>query len=291
MSIWANTSRYHSRSLLLGTVLALLLVCKFAVPVFAADWEVSSGAGCSDATGSPYYCHIQAAIDSASPGDTIKVRPGTYAENLLIAKHVKLVGAGSGSDAATNTVLQPPSGTVVTITGSGESDSNPLLLKSLRITPQGTVGINLGNTDLSAAETVNYLRLEDVQVVGSLNQASGEHERCLNLDLNKSVVHLSVVNSGFSQCDYGWYFGKHDGTTFTPNTAQYVTVSNSSFADNSYKGLYVEMLSDATFDSVAVTNNGQIANWSDRWNTGFELNLKGDTAGQRASTRIWSSAI
>ncbi|MFN8468053.1 MAG: cohesin domain-containing protein [Caldilineaceae bacterium] len=288
MSIWANTSRYHFRALLLGTALALLLVCMFAAPVFAADWEVSGGAGCSDATGSPYYCHIQAAIDSASPGDTIKVRPGTYAENLLITKHVKLVGAGSGTDAATNTVLQPPSGNVVTITGSGESDSNPLLLKSLRITPQGTVGINLGNTDLSAAETVSYLRLEDVQVVGSLNQANGEHERCLNLDLNKSVVHLSVVNSGFSQCDYGWYFGKQNGTTFTPNTAQYVTVSNSSFADNSYKGLYVEMLSDATFDSVAVTNNGQIANWSDRWNTGFEINLKGDTTGQ---ARIYQNLV
>ena len=288
MSTWANTPRVLPRTLLLGTTFALLLVCIFAMPAFAADWDVSGDAGCSDATGSPYYCHIQAAIDKSAPGDTIKVHPGTYAENLVIAKHIKLVGAGSGSDPASSTVLQPPSGIVVTITGSGESDSNPLLLKSLRIKPQGTVGINLGNTDLQAAQTMSYIRLEDVQVVGTLSQSHQENERGINLDLNKSVAHLAVVNSGFSQCDYGWYFAKHSGSTFTPSTAQYVTVGNSSFADNSYKGLYVEMLSDATFDSVVVTNNGQIVNWNDRWNAGFEINLKGDTAGQ---TRVYQNLV
>ncbi len=288
MCTWANTPRVLPRTLLFGTTFALLLVCMFTVPAFAADWEVSGGAGCSDATGSPYYCHIQVAIDKSAPGDTVKVHPGIYAENLVIAKHIKLMGTGSGSDPASSTVLQPPSGNVVTITGSGESDSNPLLLKSLRIKPQGTVGINLGSTDLQAAQTMSYIRLEDVQVVGTLSQSHKENERGINLDLNKSVAHLSVVNSGFSQCDYGWYFAKHSGSTFTPSTAQYVTVGNSSFADNSYKGLYVEMLSDAAFDSVVVTNNGQIANWNDRWNAGFEINLKGDTAGQ---TRVYQNLV
>ena len=288
MSTWANTPRYLPRTLLFATTFALLLICLFAVPAFAADWDVNGSGGCNDATGSPSFCHIQAAIDKSSPGDTIMVHPGTYAENLAITKQVKLVGAGSGSDGASSTVLQPATGIAVTIKASGVSDSNPLLLKGLRIKPQGTVGINLGITDLSTPQTVSFIRLEDVQVSGTPNQAHGEKERCLNLDLNKSVAHLTVVNSGFSQCDYGWYFVKHDGSTFTPSTAQYVTVSNSSFADNSYKGLYVEMLSDATFDSVAVTNNGQIANWDGRWNGGFELNLKGDTADK---TRVYQNLV
>ena len=230
---------------------------------------------------------IQPEIVNAVPGDTVLVDSGLYAENLVIDKQVKLVGDGSGSDPAANTVLRPATGNVVTITGAGVSDDNPLLLKSLRIEPQGTVGINLGNTDLSVPQTMSYLRLEDVQVVGTPNQAHLENERGVNLDLNKSVAHLSVVNSGFSQCDHGWYFTKNNGT-FTPNTAQYISVSNSSFVDNSYKGIYVEMLSDATFENVVVTNNGQIANWNGRWNAGIDVNLKGDDAGQ---TRIYQNLV
>ena len=80
MSTWANTPRYTPRALLFGTTLALLLVFVFSVPAFAADLIVNDDAGCSDATGSPSYCHIQAAIDAASPGATIKVYPGNYSE-------------------------------------------------------------------------------------------------------------------------------------------------------------------------------------------------------------------
>ena len=80
MSTWANTPRFLPRALFFGTALALLLVFVFSVPALAADLIVNDDAGCSDATGSPSYCHIQAAIDAASPGATIKVYPGNYSE-------------------------------------------------------------------------------------------------------------------------------------------------------------------------------------------------------------------
>ena len=40
---------------------------------------------------------IQVAIDSAEPGDLILVKPGTYRENLIMWKPVRLQGAGAGS--------------------------------------------------------------------------------------------------------------------------------------------------------------------------------------------------
>src|SRR6266849_1696205 len=46
---------------------------------------------------------IQSAVDFAAPGDTIKVLPGTFAEQVLIAKDLKLNGAGASA-----TMIQAP---------------------------------------------------------------------------------------------------------------------------------------------------------------------------------------
>src|SRR6516162_7574446 len=39
---------------------------------------------------------IQAAVNAANPGDTIKVAPGTYHETVLIQKTLNLLGAQAG---------------------------------------------------------------------------------------------------------------------------------------------------------------------------------------------------
>jgi hypothetical protein len=49
------------------------------------------------------YPTIQSAIDAASAGDTIKVLPGTYVEQLTISKSLTLVGSGARS-----TITQAP---------------------------------------------------------------------------------------------------------------------------------------------------------------------------------------
>ena len=49
------------------------------------------------------YSSIQAAINAATPGDTIIVAAGTYTEQILIQKELTLIGAGIG-----NTVVKAP---------------------------------------------------------------------------------------------------------------------------------------------------------------------------------------
>lgn len=60
-----------------------------AAPAGAATLCVGSGPGC--------FAGIQAAVDAAQDGDTIHIRPGTFAGGVTIDKSVTIVGAGSRS--------------------------------------------------------------------------------------------------------------------------------------------------------------------------------------------------
>ena len=56
------------------------------------------------ADGSGDYTTIQAAMDAAVEGTTIKVQPGTYVEALVLEKDIVIAGQGDGSEV----VIEPP---------------------------------------------------------------------------------------------------------------------------------------------------------------------------------------
>lgn len=75
------------------------------------------------------FASVQAAITAAASGETIFVCPGTYGR-ITIGKNVTLIGAGDGTDAGTNTILDGgDSGTVVSV-GNGAT----VRLEALRLT-------------------------------------------------------------------------------------------------------------------------------------------------------------
>ena len=94
--------------------LAAALVSSTA-PLPVADVYVDvSAANCATATGSAAdpVCSITAAIAIASPGDTIRIAPGTYIENVDLPFDLTLLGTGGADVTIVDGSL---SGTVITI--------------------------------------------------------------------------------------------------------------------------------------------------------------------------------
>ena len=96
-------------------LVAALLFSGNAVSAVHCVPDMSPG-GCTDS-----FATIQLAINaSAAAGDTVKVAPGTYAENLVVTKSILFVGARAGVDArgrvvgapspATESIIAPAAG-------------------------------------------------------------------------------------------------------------------------------------------------------------------------------------
>ncbi len=79
--------------LFLSTVAAGFAPIEEAAGIGPGDGETRDGTRIYvDPAGGGDYTTIQEAINAATPGDTIKVAPGTYLENLVIDKAVGLIG-------------------------------------------------------------------------------------------------------------------------------------------------------------------------------------------------------
>ena len=88
------------------------------------------------------FTTIQAAVDAASAGDKINVKAGTYAENVVVNKQLKIEGA----EASLASYLDPTQASIVDPVNNG-TDSSPAIAFDLQADGIEIEGFTIGEFD------------------------------------------------------------------------------------------------------------------------------------------------
>jgi hypothetical protein len=213
---------------------------------------------------------IRTALNAASAGDTVHIAAGNFSDTLILNKRLTLKGTVSGTTILTN--LYPlHTAPLITVSGSGASSAFPLTIKDLNLFPQDSVNDNgiMFNNGVS----VSYVNIDHVAFTGTSHTYPGL-ESGIYVDMDASVSNITINNCFFAQLAYGIVVNK--ASTSSSNFSN-VTISNSTFTNNSSKGIYFEKLSNAVINACAFTNNGDItraASWARDFCSALDINLK-----------------
>ena len=199
------------------------------------------------------YATIQAAIDAAKSGDTVKVGAGTFRERIVFKAGVRLAGAGvdattvsSGGDGECLHALKCASGTITGITFEHSSpnpanvidyvvwlEGSAVRMRDCRVRNSGSVGVQCDGGDTSV--------VEDCEVTGchSLGlRAMGEgstptfrgnhvhHNGRTGITFAKGAAGVAENNTAEANTEFGFTVIDADtAPTLTGNTARRNTMS------------------------------------------------------------------
>ncbi len=158
------------------------------LPASGAALCVGSGSGC--------YATIQAALDAAHDGDTIRVGRGTFAGGITITKSVRIVGAGARA-----TIIKG-GGSVVTIGEFGADAEPTVTITGVTIT---------GGYATSSPESVPFVGADGVIALGggveippNADFSGGADVTITNSLINGNrVAAMQTVPSGLATCPGG----------------------------------------------------------------------------------------
>jgi hypothetical protein len=139
----------------------------------------------TNTTTSTTYATIQAAINAANDFDVINVCAGLYPEHLTVNKPIHMIGAGSGSNPLTNTVIRGSiiNTPTINITKGGTGVATRSTFQDIYVT---TTAVNsYGNraaVEISAAgnNPLGYITFDHITIADCAGFTSGIHFRGTN---------------------------------------------------------------------------------------------------------------
>jgi len=178
---------------------------------------------------------IQAAVDNASPGDVITIKPGTYTENIKITKGDLTIRSESGNP--DNTIIKAKSSTV-----------NVLSVQADNVKISGIKAIGASGSSYSGI----YLYKCNKCIIENNKLTNNGRGIYIVSSSGCTISKNTVMNNGV----YGIVLGSASGNTISGNTATndgrgiHVgssdgnTLSGNTVTSNSAYGMYVCGLSD-----------------------------------------------
>lgn len=175
----------------ISTRVASVVLASLSVSPLADVFVDQNAANCAAGNGSAAnpVCSIAAAVSLAAAGDTIRIAPGTYVENLLLSKDLELIGTGGVEvtiidGAQSGSVVEIPVAVTVTLDGltltNGRADrgggavvEGHLVLKNSTITLNEATGNPAHGGGLSAFGATSVVTIESSVV--SNNSCDNEH--------------------------------------------------------------------------------------------------------------------
>ncbi len=224
------------RAMVISLFLIFTFVCGILPPMGGEPTPPQSDGGRSrgtivvNASGGGDYTHIQWAIDNASDGDTIKIHPGIYYENLVIDVSIQLVGTSKlntiidGQEQDTCILVLNDSVTIMNVnvinSGKNREDSGIMVSKNGKcIVRNCTINNHLRGIWLGGWRGVHFPKINNTienniisnNSFGILSEYSDYNQinnnSCFNngigISLNDSNRNIVVNNSCYQNRWYG----------------------------------------------------------------------------------------
>jgi len=229
------------------TIGRLLLFALLLCAMCSGAWASTVAVG--TCTSLPFYTSIQTAVNSVPAGSTVKVCPGTYAEQVSITKNLTLTGVSSNGSSGT----------------SGFGADNPII-----VSPAGGVQVNahdlFDGSDIAAqvvvtspSNTITHpisVSISNIIVDGSNNQVGGCGPDLVGIyyqnaggTVNHVVARFQELGPGLGGCQAGLAIFAQSG--YGTGGSATVTIENSSVHDYQKNGI----TADGSATTATITGN------------------------------------
>jgi hypothetical protein len=223
-----------------------------ASTIVVDDDGMASAGDCNAAT--PASTTIQGAVTAANPGDTIKVCPGTYAEQVVIDKTLTLNGPQANVDARTATRGTTPAGEAI-VTGTGNGGLTPVYVTANNVTVNGftiegnTSGSNFGFGILLAPATsgtnvLNNIIQNNIIGLGLANNSA----------TNQTRIEQNLFRNN-NQPGPASGFGIYTEEAMTGGLVTNVVINENAFTSNDNGAVGLVAVAPGSQTNITVSNN------------------------------------